>query len=82
MVNENDELHPGLEEIPSVHSLIKATESRAASGSLMGVLAAMGYVIDVQVSKPTSPVDSNEDAEADIEAEEIGNSASATINEQ
>lgn len=78
MVDEDYELHPGLEHIPGTHSSFKAAEGQAVSGSLGGP-AAMGYVIDLQVSKPTSPADSEEDAEAeaDVDAEEVGNSALA-----
>ena len=83
MVDEDYELHPGLEDIPGAHNSFKAAEGQAVSGSHMGGPAAMGYVIDLQVSKPTSPADSEEDAEAeadvdaDVDAEEVGNSAFA-----
>lgn len=79
MVNEGHELCPGLEKTPSVYSSVEPAEGQVASGSLMGGPVAIGYVKDLQVSKPTSLLDSDEDAEAeaDLDAEAVGNSAFA-----
>lgn len=72
MVNDDWGLPSGAEMIPGS---AKASEDQAMPGSFTEDSTAMGYAIDLQVSKPASLADSDEDAEADIDDEVVPNSA-------
>lgn len=78
-VNEAHEVNPRLEMIPSAHGSFMATEDQAPPGSLPDG-PTIGCATDPQVSEPTSPPYSDEDAEADNDSEVVENSAFA--NEQ
>ena len=77
MVNEDHEINPEQEMIPSPHDSFMATGDQAPPGSLPDG-PSIGYAIDPQVSEPTIPPDSDEDAEADNDSEAVGNPALAT----
>ena len=71
MINEDREVNPALEMFPSPHGSFMATEDQAALGSLPDG-PTIGYPFDPQVSRPTTPPDSDEDAEADNDIESVG----------
>ena len=79
MVNEANEVNAGLK---ITHGSFMVTEDQAPPGSLSD-RPTIGRAVDPQVSEPTSPPDSDEDAEADNDSEAVENSAFATAtNEQ
>jgi len=77
MVKRGAQDNPGPEMIPSAYGFVKTTEELATLDSLMDGLTVMGCTINPQISRPASPADLDEDAEADIDAEADENSAPA-----
>ena len=82
MVSEDHVVNPRLEMIPSAHGSFMALEAQTTPGSLPDG-PTTGCAIDPRISAPTSPPDSDVDAEADNDSEAIEDPAFATpTNEQ